>query len=1021
MSPQDAPISRNKLIQGNAAYRNKDFSEAIRCYVELLISKPASGKLATTNLALAQRRYRKERKQDTQLKAAVCGWELSHNAANRVYTLAGLYQAFAHIDIIGCHFPAWGREIWAPVPDKEISIHSFVVEDETRFIEQALQIVANHPYDLVHLSSPRLPNILFGILYKKIWGAQVLVDIDSGGKIPTIGLNEYTKQQGKLPGLNDLVGEDWTRLSFALAKSFDGVTESGEISSGHVDELRQLCEQTGNSSLGQDVQELGKAIGGQVLDVVLDIPNPKANPAQQQIAKLEQTSQTQLECPANLEPYYFERIQQSGLFDVQWYLQKYAGRYKIDTNPLAHYLKFSLHEGLNPSPAFDTTYYWGANPDLKKSDLHPFVHYVVHGCKEGRRPLPPEYQTKYPVSGPEYIPRLSTDAPPVTQAVRVIAFYLPQFHAIPENDAWWGKGFTEWTNVKPAKPQFNGHYQPHVPDDFLGYYNLLDGTTQAKQVELARQYGVEGFCFYLYWFNGRRLLEQPVDNYLHDASLDLPFCICWANENWSRRWDGGDNDLLMEQHHSAEDDISFIIHAANYLRDPRYIRVNGKPLLLVYRPNLFPNMRETARRWRKWCRDNGIGEIYLTYPQSFESVDPAEYGFDAACEFPPNRSKAPNITYQVEPRVNDFQLNVYDWRIFIERSENYEDPGYTLFRSVSPSWDNTARRKNKGTVYHNSCPKLFEKWLTNAFNDTLQRHSKPDEQIVFINAWNEWAEGAHLEPDQRYGYAWLGAIRNAQKNAYPLKHKVAMHIHAYYDDVFEDILNRLSQIRIKHLTLFVTVPKEKTEQVNKLLQASDFNYFVATCNNRGRDILPFIKIAKVILAQGYEYIIKIHTKKSLHRDDGDQWREGIYSEMLSDDFIISAIHTMETSKDVGIVSPNGQIVPMNDYWGTNFKLVNTLAQKTGVDSTIFTDLNFVAGNMFAIRKDVVQGLIKLDLQEGEFEVEKGQIDGTLAHAIERFFSVLCYHKNLKIINLETTFVNKDFKYAKKIVLEDIKQ
>jgi len=312
----------------------------------------------------------------------------------------------------------------------------------------------------------------------------------------------------------------------------------------------------------------------------------------------------------------------------------------------------------------------------------------------------PEGLDIHPPEAPQYVPRLAPDVTPVEKAVRAIAFYLPQFHPIPENDEWWDKGFTEWTNVKPAQPQFEGHYQPHVPDEYLGYYDLRDTSVMRKQIELAKQYGIEGFCFYTYWFSGHRLLETPVDNYLNDSTLDLPFCVCWANENWSRRWDGLDQDLLMVQHHSEQDDIAFISHIAKYLRDARYIHINGKPLLLVYRPNRFPDMRATAQRWRIWCREQGMGEIYLTYPQSFECVDPAEYGFDAACEFPPNNSTPPEITHKFTPTAEDFQTIVYDWRIFLDRSEAYQDPGYTLFRSATPSWDNTARTGSRGCAKH---------------------------------------------------------------------------------------------------------------------------------------------------------------------------------------------------------------------------------------------------------------------------------------------------------------------------------
>ncbi|MGX2030828.1 glycoside hydrolase family 99-like domain-containing protein [Methylocaldum gracile] len=359
----------------------------------------------------------------------------------------------------------------------------------------------------------------------------------------------------------------------------------------------------------------------------------------------------------------------------------------------------------------------------------------------------------------EYVPLLK-GRPIENKPVKLICFYLPQFHAIPENDAWWGKGFTEWSNVQPALPQFAGHYQPRIPDE-LGYYNLLDPAVQRRQIELAKLYGIEGFCFYFYWFGGKRLLEAPIKNYLNDISLDLPFCLCWANENWSRRWDGLDSEVLIAQEHSPEDDIAFIQYVARYMRDRRYIRIDGKPLLLVYRPSLLPSAKETSRRWRQWCRDNDIGEIYLAYTQSFETIDPIKYGFDAAIEFPPNNSAPPNLTNSVTPLDKNFGCTVYDWRTFVERSEHYKSPGYKLFRGVCPSWDNTARRKSRSTVFLNSSPSLYQRWLENAIRCTQQSFTNPDEQLVFINAWNEWAEGAYLEPDARFGYAYLQATRNA--------------------------------------------------------------------------------------------------------------------------------------------------------------------------------------------------------------------------------------------------------------------
>lgn len=348
----------------------------------------------------------------------------------------------------------------------------------------------------------------------------------------------------------------------------------------------------------------------------------------------------------------------------------------------------------------------------------------------------------------------------VVPPARVIAFYLPQFHPIPENDRFWGKGFTEWTNVKRARPQFEGHYQPRVPGD-LGFYDLRQVEVQQRQVELAKLYGIGGFCFYFYWFNGSRVLEAPLEQYLTNPGLDLPFCLCWANENWTRTWDGLTKEVLVEQKHSPEDDIAFIQNLARYLEDPRYIRVNGRPIVIVYRPNLLPDALATAKRWRSWCTEHGIGEIYLAYVQSFETVDPANYGFDAAIEFPPNNMNCPPYTAKLSSKNPNFTGSLFDWNFFVRRSEHYQTPTYTLFRGVNPSWDNEARRPERGTILVGSSPELYCFWLSNALRDTITRFDDRSERLIFVNAWNEWAEGAYLEPDSRFGYAYLQATRNA--------------------------------------------------------------------------------------------------------------------------------------------------------------------------------------------------------------------------------------------------------------------
>jgi arylsulfatase A-like enzyme/glycosyltransferase involved in cell wall biosynthesis len=361
---------------------------------------------------------------------------------------------------------------------------------------------------------------------------------------------------------------------------------------------------------------------------------------------------------------------------------------------------------------------------------------------------------------PEYVPLSQQHITLTKDDIKFIAFYLPQFHPIPENDAWWGKGFTEWTNVTKAIPQFKGHYQPHFPDE-LGYYDLRLIDVQKRQIELAKQYGIYGFCFHYYWFNGKRLLEQPLNQFLDHKEFDFPFCICWANENWTRRWDGAENEILIAQNHSPENDIGFIKDLEPVLKDPRYIRIAGKPLVIVYRATLLPEAIKTTQRWREYCRTSGIGEIYLVAALSFGCGDPSGYGFDAAVEFPPHTmTSCINITHKMKILNPHFTGNIWDYAEFVISKKYLTKVPFKIFKTVVPGWDNTARRPNNASIFYGATPGLYKKWLLNVVQLT-KKTSPPEEQIVFINAWNEWAEGTHLEPDKKFGYGYLQATADA--------------------------------------------------------------------------------------------------------------------------------------------------------------------------------------------------------------------------------------------------------------------
>jgi len=353
---------------------------------------------------------------------------------------------------------------------------------------------------------------------------------------------------------------------------------------------------------------------------------------------------------------------------------------------------------------------------------------------------------------------------------RLIAFYLPQYHPIPENDEWWGKGFTEWRNVVHAKPRFPWHYQPHYPSE-LGYYDLRVPETREAQADLARAHGVYGFCYYHYWFSGKRLLNRPFDEVLEFGKPAFPFCLCWANENWTRAWDGAANEILIGQDFSEEDQRNHVRWLMRAFADERYIRIDGKPLFLVYRANRIPQPSVTTSLWRDEARKAGLGELYLCKVESFpeEHGDPMIQGFDAAVEFAPDITcLPPTITEEVKPwSFRKFRYvkqihsvrNVFPYAGLIERMLAKPDPAYRRFPCVMPSWDNTARRQTDAVVFKDACPESYGNWLKQVL--LRERTQQDSKGVVFINAWNEWAEGNHLEPCERWGRGYLEATRLA--------------------------------------------------------------------------------------------------------------------------------------------------------------------------------------------------------------------------------------------------------------------
>lgn len=346
---------------------------------------------------------------------------------------------------------------------------------------------------------------------------------------------------------------------------------------------------------------------------------------------------------------------------------------------------------------------------------------------------------------------------------RIIAWYLPQFHEIEVNNKYLGRGFTEWTNTTRAFPIYEGHYQPHIPYD-VGYYNLNNLKTIERQIELARHYGVYGFSFYYYWFSGTKLMEEPLNNLLKHPELNIKFCITWADENWTTLWDAGQHGIIYRQKIEKGDGIRFVDDLLKVIQDKRYITIDGKPLIIIYRGNIFKKetMLALVFEMKKRARQHGFKDLYIMVSTAGNfDEDVAGIGADALVEFPPHGMNSLDIFYP-NGYVNPYFVGkILDTSKFIKGKKYLKNhDGVKFYRAALTSWDNTARKARSGAnIYHGLCPKTFKQWLEDIIIESKKIHSE-DENMVFVNSWNEWAEGSHLEPDMKYGYAYLQTVKD---------------------------------------------------------------------------------------------------------------------------------------------------------------------------------------------------------------------------------------------------------------------
>lgn len=367
--------------------------------------------------------------------------------------------------------------------------------------------------------------------------------------------------------------------------------------------------------------------------------------------------------------------------------------------------------------------------------------------------------------------------------MKIIAFYLPQFHETKENNEWWGKGFTEWVNVRKAKPLYENHYQPRVPLNG-NYYNLLNVDVMREQIEDAKSHGLYGFCMYHYWFSGKLLLEKPVENYLNNKELDFPFCLCWANENWTNTWAAKEPKILIGQDEGNadkwEEHFQYLI---NFFLDERYIRMDGKPLLVIYKPDLFEHIGDMLAYWDKRAKEYGLKG--LAFASQLIPSKGKEKNFDFVIEYQPTciniemtRTKNRFLSYAkhiIKNTVSELfhfdlegrkfgGLRVYSyddmWKRILSMKGNDMDGSFSVKRipGAFVDWDNTPRKGRRGYVIDGASPDKFKCYLKSQILNARENYKS---NYIFMFAWNEWAEGGYLEPDEKFGYGYLEAVREA--------------------------------------------------------------------------------------------------------------------------------------------------------------------------------------------------------------------------------------------------------------------
>ena len=600
--------------------------------------------------------------------------------------------------------------------------------------------------------------------------------------------------------------------------------------------------------------------------------------------------------------------------------------------------------------------------------------------------------------------------------IKVIAFYSPKFYTISERDNLFGQNLSDWDYVNKAKSLLAGHYQPRKPGDeinYLGYYDNSDIQIITKQIKLAKSHGIYGFGIYYYWFSGKIIYEKPLDIYIKNKNIDFPFFLIWKNINCKNLINNINKNIKEEKICKSDNPEQFIYDIKKYILDTRYIRINGKPVIGIYEPLNINNLNLTLRIWREKAKEFSIGDIYILINLNNYDVNNLENTklFDAAYEFPPK-----NGLYKF--KVQNTISHIYTGLIYNSLNFTNNRKNFPIFRGSMLEYDDSSKNGKNGLIFDEYSPEKFY-FINKEIIKWTKSHYNLSNRFIFINAWNEWSEGCYLEPDEKYGYSSINALSKAlfnitfnNYNLFNLNSSsyIAVQAHVYYENLINEIIEKTNNIPVKFDLLITTTSLNKYKIIGEYIKknSNSKNYEIKIVENKGRDILPLLNQLKNMVKK-YKYICHIHSKKTEnHPYLGKNWRYYLYNNLLGSKEIVSEILSdFENYDRLGFIFPETYFQILL-YFGKKRKKMNEMylnyLLKTMFPNNEYqtgNQLDFPAGNMFWARVLSIYQIFELNILD-KFPKEKGQIDCTIMHGIERIW--------LYLVKLNGYYYKKIFKY-----------